>query len=143
MTDSLYLWQAVSVCDRQSVTDTLCVCQRLSVSVIYSLFLLQTVCVCHRQTMSVTAQTGLNWFLFSLQTAKPSDKKRYCRFHHQNFWTKYFFLLWHDDVFRAEGHTAVDICVKHRILMRETCLGFFNSEEFNQSCNFGGFWWIF
>ena len=45
---------------------------------------------------------------------------------------------------------AVDISVKPswkklylKILMRETCLGFFNIEEFYQSCNFGCFWWIF
>ena len=71
VTDSLFLWQTVcicdrpsvsvtdslwqTVCDRQSVTDSLrqTVHHRLSVSVIYSLFLLQTVCVCHRQTKSV------------------------------------------------------------------------------------------
>ena len=94
--------------------------------------------------------TGLNWFLLSLQTAKPSDKKRYCCFHHQDFWTEYFFFLWYDDVYRGEGHTAVDICVKQswkklylKILMRETCMVFFNIEEFYQSCNFGCFWWIF
>ena len=100
--------------------------------------------------MTVSAQTGLNWFLLSLQTAKPSDERRYYRFHHHYFWTKYFFFLWYDDFYLAEGHTAVDICVKHswkkfylKILMRETCLAFFNIEEFYQSCNFGGFWWIF
>jgi len=27
--------------------------------------------------MTVSVQTGLNWFLLSLQTAKPSDKKKY------------------------------------------------------------------
>ena len=103
-----------------------------------------------RIILTVSAQTGLNWFLLSLQTAKPSYKKRYCCFHHQDFWTKYFFFLWYDDVYRAEGHTAVDICVKHswkklylKILMRETCQGFFNIEEFYRSCNFVGFWWIF
>ena len=31
---------------------------------------------------------------------------------------------------------------KPKILMRETCLGFSNIEEFYQSCNFGCFWWI-
>ena len=31
-----------------------------------------------------------NWFLLSLQTAKPSDKKRYCRFHYQDYWYEYF-----------------------------------------------------
>ena len=60
MTDSLNLWQAVCVCDWQSVPDTVCVCHRLSVSVINSLFLLQTVCVCHRQTMSVTVSLCLS-----------------------------------------------------------------------------------
>ena len=100
--------------------------------------------------MTVSVQIGLNWFLLSLQTAKPSDKKIYCRYHHQDFWTEYFFFLWYDDVYRAEGHTAVDISVKQswkklylKILMRVTCLGFSNIEEFYQSCNFGGFWWIF
>ena len=99
--------------------------------------------------MTVSAQTYLNWFLLSLQTAKFSDKNRYCRFHHQDFRTKYFFLLWYEDVYCAEGHTAVDISVKQswnklylKILMRETCLGFFNIEEFYQSCNFGCFWWV-
>ena len=58
VTGRLCLWQ--TVCDRQSVTDTVCVCHRLSVSVIYSLFLLQTVCVCHRQTMSVTVSLCLS-----------------------------------------------------------------------------------
>ena len=89
--------------------------------------------------MTVSAQTGLNWFLLSLQTAKPSDKKRYCCFHHQDFWTKYFFFFWYDDVYRVEGHTAVDMCVKHswkklylKVLMRETCLGFFNIEDFTE-----------
>ena len=77
--DSLNLWQAVCVWDRQSVTDTVCniqfvfyyrlsvsvtdrlclsqsvcVCYRLSVSVTGSLCLKHTVCVCHRQSMSVT-----------------------------------------------------------------------------------------
>ena len=28
-----------------------------------------------------------------------------------------------------------------KILMRETCLCFYNIEEFYQSCNFGCFWW--
>ena len=100
--------------------------------------------------MTDSAQNGFNWFLLSLQTAKPSDKKRYCCFHHQDFWTKYFFFLWYDDVYRAEGHMAVEICVKHswkklypKILMRETFLGFSKIEEFYQSFNFGGFWWIF
>jgi hypothetical protein len=27
--------------------------------------------------LTVSAQTDLNWFLLSLQTAKPSDKKKY------------------------------------------------------------------
>ena len=43
-----------------------------------------------------------------------------------------------------------DLCAKQswkkldlKILMRETCLGFFNIEEFYQSCNFGCIWWIF
>jgi hypothetical protein len=45
------------------------------------------------QFSTVSAQTGLNWFLLSLQAAKPSHKKRYCRFHHQDFWTQYFFVL--------------------------------------------------
>ena len=36
------------------MTETVCVCHRLSVSVIYSLFLLRTVCVCHSQFVSVT-----------------------------------------------------------------------------------------
>ena len=40
--------------------------------------------------LTVSSQTGLNWFLLSLQTAKPSDKKIYCRFHHQYFWCEYF-----------------------------------------------------
>ena len=100
--------------------------------------------------MTVSVQTGLNWFLLSLQTAKPSDKKIYCRYHHQDFWTEYFFFLWYDDVYLAEGHTAVDISVKQswkklylKILMRVTCLGFSNIEEFYRSCNFGCFWWIF
>ena len=44
--------------------------------------------------------------------AKPSTKERYCCFRHQDFWTKYFFFLRYDDVYRAEGHTEVDICVK-------------------------------
>ena len=42
-----------------------------------------------------------------------------------------------DDVYRAEGHTSVDISVKHswqkmylKILMRETFLDFFNIEVF-------------
>ena len=90
VTDSLFLWQTVcicdrlsvsvtdslwqtacdrqsvtdslwqTVCDRQSVTDTVCVYHRLCVSVIYSLFLLQTVCVFHRQTMSVTVSLCLS-----------------------------------------------------------------------------------
>ena len=72
--------------------------------------------------------------------------------YHDNifFWTKYFFFLWYDDVYRAEGHRAVDISVKPswkklylKILMRETCLGFFNIENFYRSCNYGLFWWIF
>ena len=99
--------------------------------------------------MTVYAQTGLNCFLLSLQTAKSSDKNKYGRFHHQDFWTKYFFLLWYDDVYRGERHTAVDISVKQswkksylKILMRETCLGFINIEEFYRSCNFGCFLWI-
>ena len=76
--------------------------------------------------------------------------KRYCCFHHQDFWTKYFFFLWYDDVYSAEGHKAEDICVKQsckklylKILMRETCLGLFNIEEFYRGCSFGGFWWNF
>ena len=76
--------------------------------------------------MTVSAQTGLNWFLLSLQTANSSDKYRYCRFHHQDFRTKYFFLLWYDDVY-CEWHTAVDISVAQgwknlylKILMRKT-----------------------
>ena len=100
--------------------------------------------------MTVSVQTCLNWFLLSFETAKPSDKTRYCRYHHQDFWTKYLFFLCYDDVYRAEGHTAVDIGVKQswiklhlKILMRVTCLGFSNIEEFYRSCNFGCFWWIF
>ena len=31
----------------------------------------------------------------------------------------------------------------YQILMRETCLGFFNIEVFYGSCNVGCFWWIF
>ena len=100
--------------------------------------------------MTVSVQTGLNWFLLSLQTAKPSDKIRYCCYHHQDFWTKYIFFLCYDDVYRAEGHTAVDISVKQswknvylKILMRVTRLCFSNIEEFYRSCNFGCFWWIF
>ena len=99
--------------------------------------------------MPVSAQTGLNWFLLSLQTAKPSTKKRYCRFHHQDFWIKYFFFLWCDNGYRAEGHTEVTISFSQswtklylKILMRVTCEGFSNIEEFYQSCNFGCFWWI-
>ena len=42
------------------------------------------------QFLAFSSQTGLNWLLLSLQTAKPSDKKRYCRFHHQEFWFEYF-----------------------------------------------------
>ena len=45
---------------------------------------------------------------------------------------------------------AVDIYVKQswkklylKILMRETCIGFFNIEEFYRHCNFGCFLWIF
>jgi hypothetical protein len=79
----------------------------------------------------------------------PSDKKKYCCYHHQEFWTKNFFFSGYVDVDRAEGHTAVDISVKQswkklylQILMRETCLSFFNIEEFYQSYNFGCFWWI-
>ena len=80
--------------------------------------------------MKVSAQTGLNWFLLSLQTAKPSDIFFFF-FHYKDFWTKYFFLLLYDDVYRAEGHTAVEICVKQswkklyiKILMRETLKNF-------------------
>ena len=99
--------------------------------------------------VTVFAQTGVNWFLTASKQPNLQTKKRYCRFHQQDFWTKYFFFLWYDDVYRAEGHTAVDICVKRswkklylKILMRETCLGFFNIYEFYRSCNFGGFCWI-
>ena len=99
--------------------------------------------------MTVSAQTGLNWFLLSLQTASPSTKKKYCCFLHQYFWIEYCFFLWYDDVYRAEGHTEVDISVKQswkklylKILMRETFHVFFNIEEFYRSCNFGCFWWI-
>ena len=100
--------------------------------------------------MTVSVQTGLNWFPLSLQTAKHSDKKKYCRYHYQDFWTEFFFFLWYDDVYRAEGHAGVDISVKQswkklylKILMRVTGLGFSNIEEFYQSCNFGCFWCIF
>ena len=99
--------------------------------------------------MTFSAQTGLNWFLLSLQTAKPSGKTRYLCFNHQYFWFKYIFFLWYDDVYRGEGHTAVDISVKPswkklylKILMRETFHVFFNIEEFYRSCNIGCFWWI-
>ena len=100
--------------------------------------------------MTVSVQTGFNWFLLSFQTAKSSDKTRYCHYHHQDFWTKYFFFFCYDDVYRAEWHTAVDIGVKQswkklylKILMRVTFLGFSNIEEFYQICNFCCFWWIF
>ena len=103
--------------------------------------------------MAVSAQTWLNCFLLSLQTAKPSDKNIYCRFNHQDFWTEYFFFLWYDDVYHAEGHTAVDISVKKswkklhlEVLMRETCLGFFNIDNFTKVATLaasGGFFEIF
>ena len=102
---------------------------------------------------TVSAQTSLNWFLLSLKRAKHVDKNRYCCFHHQDFWNKYFFFLWYDYVYRAEGHTAVDMSVTPiwkklylKILMRETCLGFFNIEEFYRSWTLaasGGFKKIF
>ena len=41
---------------------------------------------------TVSAQTGLNWFLLSFQTAKSSDKNRYCCFHHQGFLDQIFIL---------------------------------------------------
>ena len=47
---------------------------------------------------TVSAQTGLNWFLLSIQTAKSSTTKKYLCYRHQDFWTKYFFFLWYDDV---------------------------------------------
>ena len=47
-----------------------------------------------------------------------------------------------DDVYRAEGHTEVDISWKG-ILMTVTCLGFCNIEDFYVSCNFGWLCWIF
>ena len=100
-----------------------------------------------RVILKISAQTCLNWFLLSLQTAKPSTTTKYFCFHHQDFCTKYFFFLWYDDVYHAKGHMAVDLRVQHRweknylkILMRKTCLGFFNIEE---SCNFDCLWGIF
>ena len=88
---------------------------------------------------TVSAQTGLNWFLLSLQAAKPSDEKRYFCFHHQDFLTT-----------ETHGHTEVVIDLlfdeeifKPKILMMVTWLGFFNIEEFYQSWNFDCFWWIF
>ena len=61
VTDSLYLWQAVCVCNIRSVsfTDSLClsqtdyVCHSQFVSVTDCLRLSHTVCVCHRPSMSV------------------------------------------------------------------------------------------
>ena len=100
--------------------------------------------------MTVSSQTGLNWFLLSLQTAKPSNKTRYCRFHHQDFWTEYFSVKMKDNDYRHEGHTEVVIVLlfdkqifKSKILMMVTYLGFVNIEKFYQSWNFVCSWWIF
>ena len=89
--------------------------------------------------LTVSVQTGLNWLLLSLQTAKPSDKKRYFCYNHQDFWTKYFFFLSYDDVYRAEGHMVVDISVEQswkklylKILMKVTCLGFPTLKNFTK-----------
>ena len=66
------------------------------------------------------------------------------------FLDRIFLLPLYDDVYLAEGHTALDISVKQslkklylKILMRVTCRVFSNIEKFYQSCNFAGFWWIF
>ena len=75
VTDRLCLSQTVCVCHRLSVsvTDSLClsqtvfVCHRQSVSVRDSLCLSQTIFVCHRQSASVTdTLLELSWPGFSL-----------------------------------------------------------------------------
>ena len=53
-----------------------------------------------------------NWS--KLMSAQPANsqtfnQKKYCYYLDQDFWNKYFFVLWNDDVYGAEGHTEVDI----------------------------------
>ena len=78
---------------------------------------------------AISAQTGLNWFLLSFHTAKPSTKKRNCCYNHPDFWTKYFFFLRYDDVYRAEGHTHAKVFSTMKIFMEVALLaaygGFF------------------
>ena len=81
-------------------------------------------------------QTG---FCSASKQPNLQTKKRYCSFHHQDFWTENFFFLRYDDVYRAEGYTAVDIRFKSslkklylKILMRETCLGFSTLKNYTE-----------
>ena len=53
-------------------------------------------------------KTGSNWFLLS----QTFNQKKILSLTSSRFWTKYFFFLRYDDVYRAEGHMEVDIGVK-------------------------------
>ena len=74
--------------------------------------------------VTVSAQTGSNWFLFIIQTGKPLKKN--C-FTIKIFLIQYFFFFWCDNSYHAEGNTEIIISIQQswkklclKILMRVT-----------------------
>ena len=88
------------------------------------------------------SRRGVNWVkLFSAQS-KRKDIVTYFKF----VLTTIFF----DDGWLIKGHTEAAMSLKLCLQKLNTTifktvprLGFFKIEEFNQSCNFCWFWWIF
>ena len=100
--------------------------------------------------MAISAQTGSNWFMLILQTAKLSTKKESSCYAFQDLSVEKNVGLGFDNGCLAEGHTEAAMCVKCwlqkfdlQILKSVTCLGFFNIKEFYQGWNLGCFWWNF
>ena len=88
---------------------------------------------------AISAQTGSNWFLLILQTAKLSTPKESCCYVSQDWWIENLFGLGFDNGCLAEVHTEAAMCVKWWlqkydliILKSIPCLGFSNTEEFYQ-----------
>ena len=89
--------------------------------------------------MAIFAQTCLNWFLLILQTAKLSTKKESCCYAFQDWWVENYFGLGFDNGCLDQEHTVAAMCVRWwlqkidlKILKSLTCLGFSNTEEFDQ-----------
>ena len=84
-----------------------------------------------------SAQTGSNWFLLILQTAKLWTKNNICCCAFQDCWLENLFSLGFNNGCLDEGHTEAAMCVKWwlhkfdlRIMKSVICLGFSNTEEF-------------